>query len=237
MPAEPNAYSREWFEFFHAEISEERTGIETAFVSACAPLPEFRTVADVCCGMGRHARALSSLGYDVTGIERDAHAIARAREHGGGPAYVQADLREWSPQPGAFDAAIVMSQSFGYFDAQTNSNVLRQLAVGVRDGGRIILDFWNPEFFPAHQGEREFDLPRGRVRERKQIEGDRLFVQLSYPGGVEDEFEWQLFSPAEMTRLAASAGLELLLVCTDFDQRTRAAPDKPRLQFVLERRS
>ena len=42
----------------------------------------------------------------------------------------------------------VMSQSFSYFDAAANRNVLGQLAASVREGGRIILDLWNQEFSP-----------------------------------------------------------------------------------------
>ncbi|MBA3881799.1 MAG: class I SAM-dependent methyltransferase [Chthoniobacterales bacterium] len=121
MGAAPNSYSRQWFDFFHAPIDEARTAQEVAFISRCAPLPEFRRVVDVCCGMGRHARALSGIGYCVVGIDRDAHAIAKARELGGGPTYVQADVREYSPEPESLDLAIVMSQSFGHFDAARTS--------------------------------------------------------------------------------------------------------------------
>ncbi len=85
MRPESNAYSRRWFEFFHIGIGEARTIQEATFVSRCAPLPDFRKLADVCCGMGRHARALSSQGYSVIGIDRDADAIAKARELAGGP--------------------------------------------------------------------------------------------------------------------------------------------------------
>jgi SAM-dependent methyltransferase len=233
----PNSYSRRWFEFFHIGIAEERTSQEVDFVCACAPLPDFRKVLDVCCGMGRHARALCSRGYSVTGVERDAAAIAEARELTGGPNYIQADVRDYQPEASAYDVAIIMSQSFGYFDDATNRDLLRRLGMGVREGGRVILDLWNPEFFVTHQGERKFDLPNGNVREMKRVEGDRLFVHLDYPDGGSDDFEWQLFTSAQMTSLADSVGLALMVSCTDFDMRTEPSPAKPRIQFVLERRS
>ena len=167
MRTQSNGYSRQWFEFFHIGIDEARTIQETMFVSRCAPLPDFRRLADVCCGMGRHARALSSRGYSVIGIDRNADIISKARELAGGPNYVVADIREYRPEPGAFDVAIVMSQSFGYFDAAANRDVLGQLATSVREGGRIILDLWNQEFFAAHQGKREPRDP-GRSGSREQ---------------------------------------------------------------------
>jgi SAM-dependent methyltransferase len=235
MRPESNAYSRRWFEFFHIGIGEARTIQEATFVSRCAPLPDFRKLADVCCGMGRHARALSSLGYSVIGIDRDADAIANARELSGGPRYVHADIRDYRPAPGTFDVAIVMSQSFGYFDPTTNRDVLGLLAVSVRAGGRVILDLWNQEFFAAHQGDRELETPGGKVRESKRLNGDRLCVQLDYPDGAHEEFQWQLVSPAKMISLAQSVGLRSVLSCTDFGTTSTPSPAKPRIQFLLER--
>ena len=230
-----NSYSERWFSFFHAGIAESRTVQEVGFICACAPLPEFSKVLDLCCGMGRHARALSGRGYSVTGVERDTAAIGRARELAGGPNYIQADVRDYQPEASAYDVAIIMSQSFGYFDAATNRDLLRRLGMGVREGGRVILDLWNPEFFVTHQGERKFDLPDGIVREMKRVEGDRLFVHLDYPDGGSDDFEWQLFTPSEMRSLAESVELHLAIACTDFDAATKPSPENPRIHFVLQK--
>jgi SAM-dependent methyltransferase len=230
-----NSYSSDWFKFFHAGIAESRTKEEVDFICAAAPLPRFRDVLDVCCGMGRHARALAQRGYVVTGVERDASAIGRARELAGGVDYIEADVRNYAPREGAYDLEILMSQSFGYFEAAANEDLLKRLASGLREGGRVILDLWNHAFFAAHEGARDFDLPSGRVRERKHLEKGRLFVHLDYPGGGADDFEWQLYTPAEMRSLAEGAGLSLVVVCTDFNATTKPDDHNPRLQFVLER--
>ena len=235
MPAEPNIYSPEWFEFFHVGVDEARTNQEAMFVARCAPLPDFRKVLDACCGMGRHARALSRLGYSVVGVDRDPDVISQARKLAGGPDYMVADIRDYTPEPGAFDVTIVMSQSFGYFDAATNRDVLARLSNAVRKGGRVILDLWNPDFFVAHQDGRELKTLSGTVRENKRVEGDRLFVDLEYPSGNREQFEWQLFSPAQMTDFARSDGLTVLLSCADFDVNVPPSPTKPRIQFLLER--
>src|SRR5438093_9199509 len=170
MESEPNVYLPQWFEFFHAGIDEARTTRETEFICRCAPLPDFPKILDVCCGMGRHARALSSRGYSVTGIDRNADAITRARELGGAPNYVVADIRNYQPEDDAFDTAIVMGQSFGHFDAGTNRDMLQRLVEGIRERGRVILDLWNREFFHANQGERDLNTPRGIVRENKRVD-------------------------------------------------------------------
>ena len=237
MESEANIYSRQWFEFFHFGIDETRTIRETEFVCSCAPRPEFQKILDVCCGMGRHVRALSNLGYSVTGIDRDTDAIAQARELGGGPNYRVADIRDYQPTPDEFDAAIVMGQSFGHFDAGTNRDILRKLVHGIRKRGRVILDLWSPEFFKEHQGERALMVSKGVVRENKRVTDDRLVVRLDYPEGAREQFEWQLFTPEQIEQLARSVGLSLLVSCTDFDLTTLPSPANPRIQFLLETRN
>ena len=234
MPV-PNAYSSRWFEFFHLSIAETRTEKEVAFICGCAPQPQFRKVLDVCCGIGRHARALARRGYAVTGLERDPVAIGKAREMEGGPGYIQANVRDYRFEAAEYDLAIVMSQSFGYFDAAGNRDLLQWLRNGIRHGGRIILDLWNPEFFAAHQGQRDLQTQAGLVHETKRLEGNRLFVTLDYPHGEGDDFEWQLFAPSEMRSLGESVGLHVTIACTDFDPATGPSPEKPRIQFVLQK--
>jgi SAM-dependent methyltransferase len=229
-----NSYSPHWFEFFHAPIGDERTVREVDFIRSVAPLPEFRRVLDLCCGMGRHARALVRRGYSVTGIERDGAAIAEAHELGGGPEYVQADVREYRPATATYDVAIIMSQSFGYFDNETNRELLARIAGGIRKGGRIVLDLWNRQFFEAHEAERDLETRAGVVRETKKLSDGRLFVHLTYPDGPEEDFEWQLFTVTEMRSLAESIGLAVSVICTDFNPSIAPQIDNPRVQFVLE---
>jgi hypothetical protein len=128
-----------------------------------------------------------------------------------------------------------MGQSFGHFDEATNRDILRRLADSIRKRGRIILDLWNPEFFAAHQGERKLKTPKGVVRENKRVDGDRLFVQLDYPDGSQEKFEWQLFTPAQMKQLAETVGLVLSVSFAGFDTSTSSSPTEPRIQFVLDR--
>lgn len=234
--APSNSYSPDWFEFFHATIPGERTEKEVGFICEVAPLPEFRKVLDVCCGTGRHARALAERGYSVTGIERDPAAIARAQELSGGPNYVQFDVREYAPEIGTSDLVIIMSQSFGYFEPAQNGDLLARLSSGLRKRGRIVLDLWNPEFFLAHQDERELATAAGVVRETKRVSDGRLIVNLTYPNGGEERFDWQLFTPSQMRSFAERRGLEVALACTEFDPSIAPRADNLRIQFVLERR-
>jgi SAM-dependent methyltransferase len=235
MLEESNLYSRNWFRFFHAEIDQGRTAREIEFISNCAPFPDFRRILDLCCGMGRHARELARRGYSVLGMDRDASAIAKARELDAGPKYVLADIRNYQPALADFDVVVMMGQSLGHFDDSTNREILLRVGNAVRQRGRVILDLWNLEFFTANQGERDLQAPHGTVRENKRVEDNFLFVGLEYPNGARENFEWQLFTHAQMSELAKSAGLVLLHSCSGFDISRSPSSADPRIQFVLER--
>ena len=232
---EPNRYSHRWYEFFHGPMDEARITREMGFISDYLPLPDFNTILDVCCGTGRHARVLSSRGYSVSGVERDPSVVAQARQLGPQVEYIQADIRDYQPQRSGFDGIIVMGQSFGYFDAATNRTLLGRLTAGLRNGGRMVLDLWNPEFFRLHQDQRQLQTQQGTVLETKCVRENRLFVHLDYPDNAAEEFEWELFTPAEMQLAAHSLGLELITSCTRFDRSVSPSPTDPGIQFVLER--
>lgn len=64
-------------------------------------------VLDVACGSGRHMRWFAQLGHPVTGVDRDAHALAAARAWG---EVIEADIESgpW-PLPGRRFGAVVVT--------------------------------------------------------------------------------------------------------------------------------
>jgi SAM-dependent methyltransferase len=71
-----------------------------------ALLPPGATVLDVACGGGRHLRWLAGLGHRVTGIDRDAAALAPLQGQG---ELIVADLEAgpWPCDDRRFDAVVV----------------------------------------------------------------------------------------------------------------------------------
>lgn len=53
--------------------------------------------------------------------------------------------------------------------------------------------------------------------------------------GGTDHFEWQLFTPEELRRLALSCGWKMCLMCSGFDAERHPSPAISRVQYVLER--
>jgi SAM-dependent methyltransferase len=99
---------------------------------------------DLGCGPGRHAIPLARRGFRVTGVDLSPFHLARAREHaaaaGVSPALVEADMRVFE-RPGAFDLALSLFTSFGYFDdARDDLRVLQNIRRSLRPGGALVMD-------------------------------------------------------------------------------------------------
>jgi SAM-dependent methyltransferase len=232
-----NDYSPTWYELFLQPIAPEQTEREAAFVARWLPLPAYIAVLDLCCGPGRHARALAERGYHVTGVDANAAALAAARHVSDDTiTYIQHDMRRLEALPGTFDAIICLWQSFGYFDAATNADILRQISNKLRPGGRLVLDIYHRGFFERNQGTRRFERDGRTIGETKHLDDDRLIVTLDYgPDLPIDSYAWQLFSPNAIAELARQHGFALLLACAGFDPGTPAAAEVARMQLVFER--
>ncbi len=217
-------FSPAWFATF-GRSEPAATDREIDFLTRTLPSPP-ATVLDVPCGFGRHALALETRGYRVTGVERDRFVAAEARA--AGLDVHELDVRRLDELGGLFDAVICMWASFGWFDDQTNNEVFAAMAA--KTAHTLVLDLYTPAFFRSHQG--RFDN-RG-VREDKRVEGNRLRTTLAYPDGSQDSFEWRLYEPEELEALGRPAGLRLTVVCAGFSEQP-PTDETPRTQLVFRR--
>lgn len=102
-------------------------------------------VLDLCCGPGRHALELADRGYKVTGVDITSRYLeaaaesARAREIQ--LELVEADARTWR-RPGAFDLALNLYTSFGYFDTmEEDMAMLESARLSLAPRGALIVEF------------------------------------------------------------------------------------------------
>lgn len=224
-------YSEAWFETF-GRPDPARTEREVAFLRHVLPAPPC-DVLDVPCGFGRHAEALIPFGYHVTGVERESKIASEAR-HAGIDVH-ELDMRRLRELPGSFDAVICMWASFGWFDDETNADVLAQMAEKTRRDGILVLDVYDPEWSLAHQGERVLERGKLRVLERKHVLGERLHVTLDYESGWHDRFEWRLYRPVDLGSLGADLGLVCEAMCADYDPAAERSGAAPLMQVVFRR--
>jgi SAM-dependent methyltransferase len=143
-------------------------------------------VLDLCCGPGRYAVELARRGFRVTGVDRTRflleRAQARALEAGVEVEWIRSDMRDFV-RPEAFDLAMSMFTSFGYFDDKHEDlRVLRQLHRCLRPGGRVIVDVMGKEILArvfAPNSIRELD-DGTLVVERREIFDDWTRVRCEW---------------------------------------------------------
>ena len=105
-------------------------------------------VLDLACGSGDHARRLARRDLDVLGVDIAPSLVAHCREAAAGDGlptarFEQGDMRELAYE-GVFDALLLLSGSFGFFDEATNQDVLARMARALKAGGQVLVDVFDP---------------------------------------------------------------------------------------------
>jgi SAM-dependent methyltransferase len=172
-------------------------------------------VLDLCCGPARHSMVLARKGFEVTGVDRSPFLLGKAREltAGTGVELVEADMRDFV-RPGAFDLALNLFTSFGYFATREEDlAVLRNVRASLKPGGVFVLDVMSKEYVISQGTPTRWELwPTGEIlvqhydvfpgwgRIRAQwllIEGERA---------RRFEFEHNVYSGQELAALLQRAG-------------------------------
>jgi len=168
---------RGWYEDFFsglvldmwaAAVDPTQTQIEVDFLERSLGLRKGARVLDVPCGLGRHALAMASRGYRITGVDLSEEAIERARAASQGldVTWKRADMRDL-PQGEKFDAAYCLGNSYGYLEPEGTRAFLRAVAGVLAPGARFAMDYGMAA---------ECILRHFREREWAQV-GDILFLE------------------------------------------------------------
>jgi ubiquinone/menaquinone biosynthesis C-methylase UbiE len=105
-------------------------------------------VLDVACGSGEHAHRLAKRGMEVVGVDIAPRLVAYCQEQAAKQdittaRFMQGDMRELD-YDGKFDAVLLLSGSFGFYDDATNEDVLGRIARALKSGGRVLIDVFDP---------------------------------------------------------------------------------------------
>lgn len=157
-----------WVETYPYMFSPSRIAAAEAEVEPLLALVGNRPqkILDLCCGPGRFAVPLARRGLQVTGVDRTAFFLEKAKQRAAAESvaieWVQEDMRAFA-RPGTFDLALSMFTSFGYFDDKDEDLlVLRNIHTSLRPGGALIMDVVGKELLAS-----SFDS----VRSRKHADG------------------------------------------------------------------
>lgn len=148
MQKENSSWYASWFDtnYYHTLYKDrdyEEAQLLIDNLSEYLNLPEEAKVLDLACGRGRHAVYLSSLGYDVTGVDLSPNSIhyAKTKEKELLHFHIH-DMRE--PMNQKYDAIFNLFTSFGYFsDPNDNAKTLKAIQESLTDTGFAVLDFMN----------------------------------------------------------------------------------------------
>jgi len=205
-----------WQTFYPQMFSERKMAAAPAEVERVLALSGVQqgSVLDLCCGPARHALILAQKGFEVTGVDRSEFLLSKARERTAGTAVelVRSDMRDFV-RPDAFDLALSLFTSFGYFDTRDEDlAVLRNVHASLKKGGVFVIDVLSKEYLIPRctttweqwpSGEihvSHYDVFPGWGRIRVQwllVEGERARTFA---------FEHNLYSGQELAALLERAG-------------------------------
>jgi len=181
-------------------------------------------VLDLACGSGEHALRLSGMGLNVVGVDIAPSLIAHCRAQAGfrSPAplpvrFEVGDMRELAYQ-GEFDAVLMLSGSFGFYDDDTNRDVLSRVARAIKPGGRVLIDVFDPAHMVVRPPRRSWSKYGGGiglshrwwepetctyVSEFSFVDGEGVLNRAAEPERI------RVYSLPEWRRMLAEVGLTL----------------------------
>jgi len=213
--------SAELYDLIYASFKDY--GAEAAQIAALlgAIRPGGKTVLDVACGTGEHARLLAvNHGFIVDGLDLDPQFVQIARQKHPAGQFIQADMVAFQ-LPQRYDAIVCLFSSIGYL--RTLDRVigsLRCFREHLAPDGVIIVEPWfapgvlDPNRVSRHRGE----APGIQVERVSQIEISGPISRIHFDYVITDAtgvretseiHELGLFTPGEMLQSFQAAGLEV----------------------------
>lgn len=140
-----------WRELYPFMFPEKRVADADEQVAKALALtkPPGKSVLDLCCGPGRCSIALAKKGFRVTGVDKTAYLLNKARAKAKAARvnieWVREDMRDFV-RPASFALVLSMFTSFGYFDdRQDDMTVLQNMFTSLQPGGACLIEVLGKE--------------------------------------------------------------------------------------------
>jgi SAM-dependent methyltransferase len=149
-----------WAEIFRVRHRRAIQGIEqfdqllVSFVIEALSLKKGAEILDIACGAGCHSIEFAKKGLKVTAFDLAQSLIdvakQRAKDEKVEANFFTGDMRDMSFES-QFNAAVLLSHSFGFFNHEENKLVLKGAFDALQEGGCLLLDLMNPYNLPTFQ--------------------------------------------------------------------------------------
>jgi SAM-dependent methyltransferase len=231
-------------DFWRAAVPPEATLNEVGFLVHELGVSPPARLLDLPSGLGRHALALASNGYRVTGIDLSPEAVSAAKEEaltrGATVSFLLGDMRN-PPPGGPYDGAYCFGNSFGYLSHREMTAFTHNVFHALRPGGRWAIDtgIAAESLLPHLVSERTLEaggITYG-VRNRYDAVQGRLVQSCTLVRGNQRqnaEISHAVYTVAELHRLLEGEGWELTGTYGSLEGRPFALNDR-RLLLIAQR--
>jgi SAM-dependent methyltransferase len=186
------------------------------------------SVVDLCCGFGRITLELARMGFTATGVDLNEKYIRAAKEtaarEGLDAAFIRMDVRSFM-RKNAFDVAVNLYNSFGYFEnPQDDLLMLKNARYSLRKGGALIIDVLGKEIAVRDYTEAEWFERAGYIvlTESNPVDSwtcvRNRWILIKGGKRWEKVFVQRLYSASELRTLLYKAGFATVEIYGDWDE-------------------
>lgn len=211
--------SAEYYDLIYSTFKDYAVEADRIAALARQANPGCRTVLDVACGTGEHARLLADRGFDVDGLDLDPAFLRIARRKHPAGRFFEADMGNFA-LPHRYDLVICLFSSIGYLT--TLDRVTRALVCfreHLTPGGLVMVEPWfepgvlDPTRVTTNIGE----APGIRVARTARVAVDARSSRLFFDYEIGDAtgtrrasevHEMALYTRSELLQAFRDAGLE-----------------------------
>jgi len=217
------------------------------FVEESLDLAAGAKILDLGCGSGLATLELARRGFVCTGMDYSTVMLASARRNADvyqqSVKWVHGDMRELNVQ-GLYDAVLCTDTTFGYFDDDTNAQVMKRMYNALKSRGLLFLEIVNRDYIIQHQPsmvwyeragcvcmeDTQFNFISSRLHVKRTImseEGDQR----------ETEYSIRLYSLHELGKLLHHVGFRVVEVSgMEATRGVFFGTDSPRILLLCEQR-
>lgn len=236
-----------------ASLKHSTISNQVQWISSRIGDPKGKSVLDIGCGPGLFCERFDDVGFEVTGVDFNAHSLsyarARAKENGKSIEYVLGDYVQQSFER-SFDAITLINRDFSALTADERGLLLKKVRRHLKPGGKFVFDLMSERYFHRLAERSRFHLldhdgfwapgphlvlERTHLFETERVQLDQYAV-IERDGTVRDFHNWlTYYTEDDVERILVAAGFEIVEVNPYLSDEAYGDPEM-NLGFVASKR-